>query len=545
METVYITGHRNPDSDSVVAAIAYAHYKQKIGIRAIPCRLGKLNSETKYLLNRFGFKEPMLFEDARPELSDILMDPAIAVRLDTTIYETLQLMKEKNCQTLAVVNERSQILGILSKGDLADIGLGDTAVGIDLLKETSADNICKTIQGKMIYNEEKSHFNGKISIIAIAKNRLKNYEIQDRLVILGDDEESQMTAIQKGAAILIIVWAESVSEKVIVYAKAKHCTIIISGYGSMNTSRYLYFSPSVRLIMKKNPITFHQDEFVEDVEKKMIKTRYRSYPVVDNSHRLVGYISRFHVMNVPPKNIILVDHNEYSQSVKGIEHANLLEVIDHHRVCDIITSHPILFRNEIIGSTASIITSIYRENRMPIEKNLAGLLLGAILSDTLKFRSPTTTPRDIEIAVGLSKIAGLDIDTFAQEMFEVSSDISAKSIDEIIHQDVKKFEIEGLKIQIGQVIVPSIAKAEAIGIQLQKALEKENEIHPADLHVIACTSLLENGSIFYAAGHKAQLIFEAFPNQENESHTFHENVLSRKNQIVPQLSKAIIQSEER
>ena len=539
METVYITGHRNPDTDSVVAAIAYAHFKQRFGIHAIPCRLGKLNPETKYLLDRFGFKEPMLFEDARPEIADIKMDAPLSISIDTTIHETLQLMKEKKCPTLAVVNSKNQILGLVSKNDLADIGLGDTAVGIDLLKETSAQNICKTIQGKMIYEEANMHFNGKVSIIAIAKDRLKNYEIQDRLVILGNDTESQIRAIEKGAAILIVVWADAIDDSVISLAKEKHCTIIISGHGSMNTSRYLYFSPAVNLIMKKDMISFNQNEFVEDVEKKMLKTRYRSYPVVDNSNRLIGYISRFHIMNVPPKNIILVDHNEYAQSVKGIEHANLLEVIDHHRVCDIITSHPILFRNEIIGSTASIITSIYRENRVKIEKNMAGILLGAIHSDTLKFRSPTTTPRDIELAIGLSKIAEVDIDTFAQDMFKVSANISQKSLDELLHQDVKHFEIDGINMMIGQVIVSSIEEIHAMETEFQKALDEECYRNGVDLQIVACTSLFENGSIFFAAGEKANVLLEAFPNKENERHSFHKNVLSRKNQMVPTLSKAI------
>ena len=539
MDTVYITGHRNPDTDSVVSAIAYAHLKQHFGIRAIPCRLGTLNPETQYVLKRFGFDEPMLFEDARPELADLSMDPPLSILETTTIYEALQLMKEKNCPTLAVVNHKNQIQGLISKSDIADIGLGDTAVGIDLLKETSAQNICKTIEGSMVYEAPSMHFNGKVSIIAMAKERLKNYEIQDRLVILGNDTQAQLCAIQKGAAILIVVWTNHIEEEVIQMAKQYHCTIILSGHGSMNTSRYLYFSPTVNVLMKKNIVTFNQNEFVEDVEKKMLKTRYRSYPVLDNNTCLLGYISRYHIMNVEPKNIILVDHNEYSQSVKGIEHANLLEVIDHHRVCDIITSHPILFRNEIIGSTASIITSMYRENRVKIGKNLAGILLGAILSDTLKFRSPTTTPRDVEMAMGLAKIAEVDLDTFAMEMFHVSSNISQKSIHDLLKQDVKQFEMDGIRIRIGQVIVSSISQVYEIEEELQKQLEQEVLSNPVDVHMIACTSLLENGSIFFATGKNAEIVWEAFPNEVGDMHSFHKNILSRKNQMVPSLSKAI------
>lgn len=235
-----------------------------------------------------------------------------------------------------------------------------------------------------------------------------------------------------------------------------------------------------------------------------------------------------------------MDHNEYSQSVKGIEAADLLEVVDHHRVCDIITSRPISFRNEIIGSTASIITSIYMENQMDIAKDLAGLLLGAILSDTLKFRSPTTTAKDIGIAKTLADKAGLDIDVFAKEMFKVSSNISQKSVHDLINQDIKRFEIDDNVVMIGQVIVSSVGEVKEIEGELQKELDEFTRNKGLDLCVIVFTSILENGSIFYSSGDKAQAIFDAFPNEKEEEHSFHEDVLSRKNQIVPTLSRAML-----
>ena len=539
-DVIYITGHRNPDSDSIVAAIAYALFKQRKGVEAIPCRLGKLNPETKYLLDRFGFEEPMLFEDARATLDEIDMDEPLTISPNTTIYEALQLMNVNNKQSYGVVNSKGQLLGMVTKSDLAAIGLGDTALSISLLRDTPIANIVKTIRGKLIYDDPQLHFNGKVSIIALTETRLKNYDVKDRLVILGNDKEAQIEAIKAGAGIVIVVWSEGIDEEVIALAKECHCPIIISGHGTMNTSRYLYFSPSVKLIMKRDLISFNLDEFVEDVGKKMLKTRYRSYPVVDNDNYLKGYVSRFHILNHKNKKVILVDHNEYAQSVKGIESAELLEVIDHHRVCDIITSRPISFRNEIIGSTASIVTSIYMENQMSIPKNLAGLLLGAIISDTLKFRSPTTTPKDIGIAKTLADKAGLDIDTFAKEMFKVSSNISQKSVDDLISQDIKRFEIDDNILMIGQVIVSSVSEVKDIEVELQKKLNKFTKDKGLDLCVIVFTSILENGSIFYSAGEKAQSIFDAFPNKEGERHSFHEDVLSRKNQIVPTLSRAML-----
>ena len=541
-DTIYVTGHRNPDSDSIVAAIAYAAFKRRQGQDAVACCLGEPNAETKYLLERFGFEEPMLLEDARATLADIEMDEPLTISPDTTIYETMQMMNELRKKTFGVVNHKNQFVGLVTKSLLSKVGMGDTSYTIDLLKDTPLNHIAKTIDGKIIHFEEELHFNGKVSIIAMASSGLTNYDIKDRLVILGNDEEAQKKVIEMGAGILVLVWCDAVSPSVVEVAKQYHCPIIISGHGSMNTSRYVYFSPPVSLLMKKDVIRFNSDEFAKDAGKKMMKSRYRSYPVIDHHNHVVGYVSRYHILNYKNKKMILVDHNEYAQSVKGIETAELLEVIDHHRVCDIFTSRPISFRNEIIGSTTSIIASIYMENQMEISKEMAGLMLGAILSDTLKFRSPTTTAKDIGIAKALAERAGLDIDTFAAEMFAVSSNISKKSVRELITQDIKSFEIDDNKLMIAQVIVSSVSEVRSIEKEVQKELDQFTKERNLDLCVVAFTSIMQNGSIFYAAGEKKDTIFEAFPNVEGETHSFHEDVLSRKNQIVPTLSKALMHS---
>lgn len=539
-DMIYVTGHKHPDTDSIASAIAYAELKTRQGFAAMPCRLGECNEETKYLLQRFHFEEPTLFEDARATLQEINMDEPLTVSMNATMYETLQAMDETGKRSLGVVNDKQQLLGMVTKSDLATIGLGDTALSIRLLKETTASNIAKTINGKLVYDDEQMHFNGKVSIIAIAETRLKNYELSDRLVIVGNDTDAQLAAIRKGAGMLIIVWADSVENEVIEQAQRAHCPIIISGHGTMNTSRYLFFAPPVKLIMKKDLITFNVNDLVQDAEKKMMKTRYRSYPVVDDENHLFGYVSRYHILNSHNKQVILVDHNEYSQSVKGIEDAELLEVIDHHRIGDIFTSRPISFRNEIIGSTATIITSIYMEGQMSISKDMAGLLLGAILSDTLKFKSPTSTGKDQGMASALAEIAGVDIDTFAKELFMVSSNIRGKTMRELISKDIKKFVIEDHPVMIAQIIASSLDEVEEIAEAMQKemnAFVKERHLH---LLVVAFTSLLENGSLFFGAGELANVVEEAFPNRGNETNSLQEDILSRKNQIVPMLTRAII-----
>ena len=539
-EKIYITVHRHPDSDSIVSAIAYTELKKRKGFDAVACRLGALNPETKYLLERFGFDEPMLFEDARSTLAEIALDPPITITSTTTIQEALEIMKTQNKQSLAIVNSKNKLMGMVTKSDLAEIGLSDTAVSISLLKETPTHYIAKTISGEVLYDDDERHFNGKVSVIAIAESRLKNYDLKDRLVIVGNDTDAQLAAIRKHAGILMVVWCDTIEPEVYELAQQMHCPIIKSGHGTMNTTRYLYFSPPVRLIMKTDLISFNINEFVEEVGMKMLKSRYRSYPVVDDENRFVGYVSRFHVLNQHNKKVILVDHNEFSQSVKSIEKADLLEIVDHHRISDIVTSRPIAFRNEIIGSTAAIIASIYFENQMEMPKRLAGLLLGAIISDTLKFKSPTTTEKDRGIAKVLAELADLDIDAFAKEMFKLTSNISNRAVKDLIRQDIKKFEIDGKKVMIAQVIAYQVEDAKEIETELEKEMKSYVKGKGLDLLVMAFTSILENGSVFYAAGKLDYVVAEAFPNKEGEEHSFQADILSRKNQFVPLLSRAII-----
>ena len=285
--------------------------------------------------------------------------------------------------------------------------------------------------------------------------------------------------------------------------------------------------------MTTDLVTFFDHEFAEDVGNKMMRSRYHAYPVINDEGKLVGYASRYHIMNAKNKKIILVDHNEFTQSVKSIEKAEVLEVIDHHRINDFSTKQPVNFRNEIVGSSATIVATVYRENQIPIPPNIAGLLLGAILSDTLKFQSPTCTKRDIDTANILAALADLDIDSFAREMFSAGTNLEGKTIEELINQDIKFFDIEGCKTMISQVIVSEEEQVTMSEEEIQSKLDVFTRKKNLDLCILAVTSILENGSIFYASGEKAAWAQEAFPNKENEQHSFQTGIVSRKKQIVP------------
>lgn len=539
-DPVYITGHRHPDTDSIASSIAYAFFKRSMGVHAVPCRLGALNGETRYLLSRFGFPEPVLLQDARMKLSEIEMDSPVSITPDTTIYETLQIMQEDNRAYCGVVDEKQHLLGMVTKSDLAVVGLNDTAMSIDILAHTPAENIRKTINGTIIYDDENAYINGKVSIIAMTElDRLENFNVKDRIVIVGANIEAQLKLIELGAGMLIVVWTDTIDEAVLASAKAHHCPIIRSGHGSMNTSRYLYFAPSVERIMKKKLVAFHSNELAEDVGNKMLKSRYRVYPVVDAEDHLVGYISRYHIMDAKKRKLILVDHNEFSQSVNAVDKGKVLEVIDHHRINDFSTSQPVSFRNEIVGSTATIVAMIFRENRILIPANLAGLLLGAILSDTMNFHSPTTTERDISNANILAAIADLDIEDFAEELFTIASNQEKVSFSDMINQDLKIYDIHSCKLSISQVIVSSAKETLENEKEIASALEQFSRKKQIDLAVLVFTSILENGSVVYAGGNRASWAIEAFPDREGEEHTFQENLLSRKQQILPALTSVI------
>ena len=539
-DPVYITGHQHPDTDSIASAIAYSFFKRSMGIRSIPCRLGPLNAESSWLLKRFGFEEPMLLTDARVRLSDITLDPPTFIKADTTIFESLRQMEAQGHTYCGVVDDEMHLLGLMTKGDIAQVGLGDTHHNIDILSKTPLDNFVKTLDGKLIYRDDMMRINGKVSMIAMTgASQLDAYQIEGRIVILGNSPVAQKHAIEKGAGLLIIVWADSVDPEVIETAKAHHCPIIISGHGAMNTSRYVYFAPSASTIMKTKLVTFTDIELAEDVGKKMLRSRFHIYPVINTERKLVGYVARYHIMNCKNKQIILVDHNEFSQSVRAIEKARVLEVIDHHRINDFSTTQPVAFRNEIVGSSATIVSTIFRENQIPIPQNLAGLLLGALLSDTMNFHSPTTTPKDIQTANILAAMADLDIDAFARDMFAVTANTDGKTYSEMINQDMKVYDIKECKLSISQVIVTSTESLREDDREIQQAVESFAAKKRLDLSVLVFTSIMENGSIIYAGGNRAAWIPEAFPNAENEEHSFQKDLLSRKKQILPKINDII------
>lgn len=538
---VYVIGNSRVTTDSVVSAIGYAAYEKETGTDAVPCRLGEINSETKYLLNRFHFDVPMLLETARVNMGEIDLDPPVSTGPEATIMEAVRAMDEADRESLAIVDGEGKMTGWISKTDISRVAISDTIHSTDMLVGTPAENFAKTVRGEVVYDAKDRKVNGKVSIITNTdKDGLDRYEVRDRIVIVGSSKKAQLAMIEKGAAMIVVIWTDKISSKVMDEAQAYGCSVIRSGYGAMNTSRYIFFAPPIKNIMRTKIMAFHAREIVEDCARKMAKSRFRSYPVIDENNHLLGYASRIQIMNYHNKKVVMVDHNEFSKSVPGIEKAEVLQVIDHHRVADFSTRRPVSFRNELVGSTSTIIATIFRENQVPLPENLAGILLGGVLSDTTNLRTPSTTARDRETANVLAALANVSLDEFAKEFFESGDTSQGKSIEELIAYDVLYDDVSGVRCMYGKVNVPDAGEyVRKDGEEIQKKLDEFVSRRGLDLGIMSVTSILEGGSILFFSGDKAEWGRMAYPAKSGETNTFHKGITSRTMQIIPTVHEII------
>lgn len=532
-DTIFVTGHKHPDTDTIISSIAYAHLKNQLGIPCVACRLGEVNDETKFLLDRFGYEKPMLLKDARFSLEDIELDAPVSIREEDTIYDAMVMMAKQNIAHLGVTDQNGVLNGMVTLADLSILGLGDTKVSKEYMSQVSTDSLCRVLKGNMIHQAQHEK-NGKVCIVPATSTGLKDYKVQDRIVVVGNDVNVQKEAIKMGAAVLILVWEDTIDKEMLELAKQNNCTVIQSGLGGMNTTRYLFFSVSISSVMHRDLISFNKHEIIQDVASKMTNTRYESYPVVDDENHLIGFVNRNHILKTKKRKVALVDHNESGQSVNEIEYADIVEVIDHHRIGDFTSVKPIHFRNETVGSTATILACIYEENEVEIIPSIAGLLLGALLSDTLNFSSPTTTPKDRVIAKKLAGIAGVDIQEFANDMFSVYQNIVDKPIEEVIKSDMKIFDIKGANVFVSQIMMYDFKAIQAKEKEFREVAASLVS-NTKDTTIVLCfTSIGAVSTMFYCEGKRQAEVEAGYkPNEE------YKGVVSRKLQIVPTLTNLI------
>ena len=542
-DLVYVTGHKNPDSDSICAAYAYAEFKNKIGnINAVPVRLGNINQETQFILDYFKAEAPKFLKTVRLKVEDLNFDAISPISPELSLKKAWTIMRDKNIKTLPVADENDHLQGLLAVSNLTSCYMDIWDNRILAKSNTSLDNIIDTLSAQAAYiNEDTKNFTGKIVVTAMQPNSMTEHIEAGDIAIVGDREEAQAALIDLKVSLIIVTGGFTPSNKIVELAKEKGVTIIVTQYDSFTTSRLIVQSIPVGYVMVKDGIvSFSTDDLVDDIKGIMIETRFRSYPVVDTNGRVVGTVSRYHLISNHKKKVIQVDHNERGQSVDGLEDAEVLEIIDHHRVADIQTSNPIYFRNEPIGSTSSIVAKCFFENGIRPSRKAAGLLCGAIISDTLLFRSPTCTPQDQYLCKKLAEIAGIDIEVFAKEMFKAGTSLKGKTVEQIFNSDFKPFTIEETKVGIAQVNTMDIEGFMPLKDEMIEYMNTKAKEAGLDMVMLLLTDILNEGSQILVTGEKPEIAEKAFKVTIEDNMAFLPGVLSRKKQVVPPITNAIV-----
>ena len=543
-EKIYVIGHKNPDTDSICSAIAYADLRQKVTGQVHEAkRAGHVNDETAYVLDRFGVEAPKLLTDVRLQVRDLDIHEMPGLKPNASIRDTWERMRQEQAKTLPIVKD-DELVGVVSTGDIAKSYMDVYDSEILSKARTQYRNIIKTLDGTMITGNEHGYFmRGKVAIGASSPNLMEEFIEKDDLVILGDREEAQACAVNIDASCMVICKDAEVSPKLIQKAKEQSIVIIQTPYDTFTTARLINQSIPVKFYMTSGPLTmFRMNDYVDDIKDIMAKKRFRDFPILDRHGRFKGFISRRRFLGASKKKVILVDHNERSQAVDGIEEAEIIEIIDHHRLGDIETVSPITFRNQPVGCTATIINQMYEENEIEVPREIAGLLCGAIISDTLLFRSPTCTPLDERTAKKLAKISDIDLEQMAQEMFNAGSNLKGKSAEDICFQDFKQFTVNDTIFGVGQITSMSKEELAAIRDMITEHLPKVLEAHNLNMIYFMLTDILAESTELLCVGTGARgIALSAFDLPDNAKSLILKGVVSRKKQLIPVLVETMQQ----
>ena len=541
---LYVIGHRNPDTDSIGAAIGHAHQKQARGEAAGPARAGKINSETRFVLEKFGVEIPLLIADLYPRAKDIMSPVAITLLPDETLQELGQRMKESEAKSAAVVDEKGLLLGMVSLGDLArryfeELEMPDLAsAGVSLRA------ILKVLNGKIeVAGEIDKIVRGKIWIAAAKAETFKRLIKAGDIALVGDREEEQLTLIECGIDLLVITGNANASNSVRAAAAERGALIFRTRFDTYTAARLVNQSIPVRSIMQQNVVAFKPADLVSDIRDITVRTRFRNYPVAENG-KIIGMINRDRLIVPERERVVLVDHNEKTQAVEGIEEAHIVEIIDHHRLGGLETGEPIFIRHDPVGSTSTIVAFMHWHRNVEIPPQIAGLLLAGVISDTLFFRSPTATAQDRNAAERLAGIAGVELQSFGMEVLRAGSRFTDMQPEEIIRYDLKEFQIGEYRVSISQVSVMGAAELLVERVEsLQAALAVVRQKDGYDLALLMLTDVLNETTHLLYAGKPVGLLRSAFGEEDAASVFVLPGTLSRKKQVVPPLVEAARQEE--
>lgn len=541
---VYIIGHKNPDTDSICSALAYAYLKnQTEGGGYIAARAGQLNQETQYVLNFFQAEAPVYVADVMTQVKDIEIRKTEGVHGNLSLKQAWNLMRRLGVVTLPITKDR-KIEGLITIGDIATSYMDVYDSKILSTANTQYRNIVETLEGQMLIGSEEEYYNkGKVLIAAANPDLMEDYIEEGDLVILGNRYESQLCAIEMHAGCIIVCEGAKVSITIRKLAEEHNCVVISTPHDTFTAARLINQSMPIQYFMKSENLTiFNVSEKTEDIKEIMGQKRYRDFPIIDKEENYVGMISRRNLLNLKRKRLILVDHNEESQAVDGIEFAEILEIIDHHRIGSLETMSPVFFRNQPLGCTATIMYQMYQERGVEIPKKIAGLLCSAIISDTLMFRSPTCTAVDRAAAEALADIAGIEIEELAIDMFSAGSNLGSRTAKEIFYQDFKRFSVNGVEFAVGQINSMNAIELGEIREKLMPYLEEAYQEIGLNMIFFMLTNIVKETTELLCYGPNSDsIVREAFQLPEDSDSYELKGLVSRKKQLIPALVSIIQQ----
>ncbi len=541
---IIVIGHKNPDTDSICSAIAYAHLKNMTthSHHYVPMRAGEISQETMYVLDRFNMPVPNYLGDIGAQVCDMEIRRTPGAPKDMTIKQAWDFMAETDAVTLAVTEE-NRVIGLITKGDIAQTFMeAEDSRFLSRMKPRYRD-IADTVNGTIVVGNGDDRFEeGKVLVGAAMVERMQEHIEPGDLMLMVDRVENQIGALEKGAKVLILCLGATASEEVIAKAREEKAVIIETALDTFAVCMEIHKSvPLESFMLKEDIMTFRMDDYTDKVRAAMASTRHRAFPVVDSNDCYVGTISRRNLLGIQKKRVILVDHNETSQAVDNINEAEILEIVDHHRLGTLQTLQPIYFVNQPVGCTATILYEMFVEKGIEIAPSIAGLLCAAVISDTLMFRSPTCTLKDKMAAGALALLADIDIEKFATEMFEAGSDLGNKSEEEIFYQDYKKFTFGNTSFGVGQISSMSADELQEIKKRIQPLLRHECGKNGVSMVFFLLTDIRNSSSEMLYAGDRAEELADiAFKDAPKSDGSYYlEGVLSRKKQLIPAFMRAI------
>lgn len=533
-QPIYITGHKNPDTDSIVSAIAYAEYKNKKDKHALACRIGPVSADTEYLLERFGFEDPVHIYSAKSTIGEIEYDKAILISPCLTIKEALEKIIKTDTRTLFVTDKHKKLLGLLSLSNLNNLWTADERYLSKLLKTATLENIIKILRAKVLVKASKFLINGKVELAPSEEDVINKNDI-----IITSSTKRFKQALKAKAALIIINGNYHKFDSLLEDAKKEDVNVISTNYNALKISKLIYQTPTIEQIMlkEKDVVKVYINDTTDTTLLKVSKTRFRSYPILDENKDVVGALSRYHLLNYKKKQFVLVDHNETKQAIDDIDSAEIIEIVDHHRIGGFKTASPISITTMVVGATATIITNKFMEDGIKIDPKLAGLLLGAILSDTMNFKSPTTTILDKEIASKLEKISKVNSDELYKEIVKHGQSLGSRKTIDILYDDYKNYDINGIKIGISQ----ATCKDEEEYLQVKDSLDitmlEACKTRGLDLMICMLTDPNGRGSYLITSGERKELISGIYPDRKENN--FVSKLMSRKKQLLPEVIKAL------